>query len=85
MTEHSPSSYSPAYLEEYNGNRVIIAAVIFIVLETLFVAFRFIARGIQKTKFGWDDAFIVAGSIFSYALIGVCLGTCNSLLSRLCT
>ena len=70
-------------MEEYNGNRAIACGVVFLVLNTLFVGLRFVARRMKKVPWGWDDVYIVAGTLFSYGLIASCLGNADSLLSFL--
>ncbi|KAF2811144.1 uncharacterized protein BDZ99DRAFT_344380, partial [Mytilinidion resinicola] len=65
--------YSPEYLAEYNGDRVILCASIFIVLHIFFVCLRFVSRRMKKAPWGWDDAFIVAAAIFSFGVIASCL------------
>lgn len=65
-----PTSVTQEYLNEYNGNPVIVTAIVFIILNTIFVCLRFLSRHLQNTAFGWDDAFIVPSWLTN---IGMCI------------
>lgn len=62
---------SQAYLREYVGYKLVNTGIIFITLETIFVALRILSRRIQKTPFGWDDYLVPFALVF-------CIG--NSIL-----
>lgn len=49
-------------------------AVVFIVLEVVFIALRFFARKIGKIAWGWDDSLMIAATISCLAVIGYSLG-----------
>jgi hypothetical protein len=70
----TPGHLDPAFLGQYNGASVVICAIVFIVLEILFVTLRFISRKMMNTPWGWDDTFIVASAILCFALLGLSLG-----------
>ena len=68
------SQFPPSYLEEYNGNSPVVVAIVFIVLEVVCVALRFLARRISKTAWGADDSLIIPGAISCLSVIGCSLG-----------
>jgi len=58
---HGPRQLRPlsqSYVNEYSGYRLKDIAIIFIALETVFVALRFWSRRLQKASIGWDDILI---------------------------
>ena len=64
------AQYSPEYLSEYSGDKVILVSAIFIALETIFVPLRFYARTLTTSARGWDDIIIPAAWL---ANIGMCI------------
>ena len=76
-----PTSVTQGYLNEYNGNPVVVTAIVFIILNTVFVCLRFLSRHLQNAAYGWDDAFIVPSWL---ANIGMCIAIlCKQDLSTL--
>lgn len=73
----APPSFPLGYLEEYNGAGTITVCVLFIVLETVCVALRFVARRLGNVAWGTDDSLIIPGLVFNLALIGCSLGRAN--------
>lgn len=72
VTLESPaalSHYSQAYLAEYIGYQVIAVAISFIVLETVFVVLRSLARRKTLSPLGWDDYLIVPALVVN---LGMC-------------
>ncbi|TGO51455.1 hypothetical protein BCON_0161g00280 [Botryotinia convoluta] len=66
-TETAPTQ---AYLNETNTTSLLITCIVFLVLDTLFVVFRFISRHYQKAAFGWDDVLMLAGW---FTCAGLCI------------
>lgn len=72
VTLESPavlSHYSPAYLAEYIGYQVIGVAIAFMVLETVFVILRSLARRKTLSPLGWDDYLIIPALVVN---LGMC-------------
>lgn len=72
VTLESPSAlshYSPAYLAEYIGYQATAVAIAFIVLETVFVVLRSVARRKIPSPLGWDDYLIIPALV---ANLGMC-------------
>lgn len=63
----------PEYLNQYNGRPLVITAIAFMVLDTIFVLLRFLARHLQRAPFGWDDWLIIPGWLFILAMSSVLL------------
>ncbi|MCJ1469151.1 hypothetical protein MMC07_007784 [Pseudocyphellaria aurata] len=57
-----------AYLQEYNGHKLIAASVALMVLEILFVGLRFLSRRLSKTAMGLDDWLIGPSFVFCVGL-----------------
>ncbi|PQE11802.1 integral membrane protein [Rutstroemia sp. NJR-2017a WRK4] len=51
------------YLQEYSGQPGMVVAVIFIPINLIFVALRFIARSIKSAPWGLDDVLIIPSAI----------------------
>lgn len=66
----SVAQYSPEYLSEYIGDRLIHVSAIFIVLESIFVALRSYARTLTISSIGWDDIIIPVAWL---ANMGLCI------------
>jgi hypothetical protein len=60
----------PAAAYQSTGGQLQTIAIIFITLNTLFVALRFYARHMTKAGLGWDDFFISAGYVSN---VGLCI------------
>jgi uncharacterized RDD family membrane protein YckC len=76
-TQTTSPVYPPGYLEEYNGNQLIVVSVAFIVLEIFFGALRFWARKIGKIRWGLSDVFIILGFM---GTTGMCVASLGALL-----
>ncbi len=63
-------SRSSEYLREYSGDALVAVAVVFIVLDLLFVGLRELARYRTKAAWGWDDYLIFPALIVN---IGLCV------------
>ncbi|KAL8836141.1 MAG: hypothetical protein Q9170_003034 [Blastenia crenularia] len=68
-----PPTYTPEYLNQYNGDSLHAIAILFIVLVVIFVTLRFYARRMGRVAWGFDDSLIIPGIIF-------CLGLCIAAL-----
>lgn len=66
----SVGQYSPEYLSEYIGDRLILISAVFIALESIFVALRCYARTLTISSLGWDDIIIPVAWL---ANIGICI------------
>lgn len=57
---------------DYIGYKLTTVAIVFMVLELVFVALRFLARYVARASFGLDDLFIVPAfllcGVFAYLL-----------------
>lgn len=74
MGDSSSLQDSSSYLAESRQDAVRGVAAIFIVLDTIVIAMRFISKRIGRVKFGWDDAWIACGYVFAMAIIACSLG-----------
>jgi hypothetical protein len=54
-------------------------AVAFIVLQTLFVGLRLLARRVNGTPMGADDVLVPLSLVFNYALCGISIGKASDL------
>jgi len=61
---------SAATYNKSSGDKLQTAAIVFIAVNTFFVALRCYARHITKAGLGWDDFFLSAGYVFN---IGLCI------------
>lgn len=68
----------PGYLQEYTGDQLLVIAIVFIPLNVMFVAMRFLARSLQKAPLGLDDILVIPSLILCLSLsaIGICKYTC---------
>lgn len=66
----NPADYPPGYLSERQGYKLLIVAVLFIILETLFAGLRYFSRRKQHTPIGIDDWFIWPALVFN---VGLCV------------
>ncbi|QKX57965.1 uncharacterized protein TRUGW13939_05085 [Talaromyces rugulosus] len=73
MGEPSSPQDSSGYLAESRQDAVRGVAAIFIALDTIVIAMRFTSKRIGSVKFGWDDAWITCGYLFSIAIIACSL------------
>ena len=62
------------YSDEYIGHILVIVAILFIVLEGIFVGLRFISRHLAKTTWGLDDTFIIPSLLFCWGIAILSLG-----------
>ncbi|KAL8997507.1 MAG: hypothetical protein Q9188_006310 [Gyalolechia gomerana] len=53
---------------EYNGYKLTSVAILFIVLEAIFVALRFLARNVARTPWGLDDFLILPSLLFCWGI-----------------
>lgn len=65
-----PASYSPAYLAEYSGDRLIAVSISFMIAAFLFTTLRFLARRETSSVLGWDDYLIPPALV---ANLGMCI------------
>jgi hypothetical protein len=63
-------THSAATYNKSSGDQLQTAAIVFIAVNTLFVALRCYARHITKAGLGWDDFFLSAGYVSN---IGLCI------------
>ena len=70
--QHSALSQS-----DYIGYKLTTVIFIFMVLEAVFVALRFLARHFAKTPWGLDDTFIVPSLLFCWGVCILALGIYN--------
>lgn len=72
----SSSRASPAlpqsYLNEYIGDRLKITAISFMVITTVCVALRIVARRFARSPLGWDDFLVPLSLVFG---IGTCVAS----------
>ena len=61
---------SAAIYNNSSGDKLQTVAIVFIAVNTFFVALRWYARHITKAGLGWDDFFLSAGYVFN---IGLCI------------
>lgn len=69
------SRVPPAPSAEYNGNKLIIFTGLFIPLQILCVALRYLARHMIKGPWGLDDLLILPSLILQLCQAGVDIGT----------
>ena len=74
MSSNTPSDLTPQYLSEWDGRPVITTAIVFIVLNTIFVFFRFLSRYLQRATYGWDDVLMVPSWLLTIAISIVSIG-----------
>jgi len=71
MSAHSNTGpYSPAYLAEDSGKTLVTISILFIVVDTIFVALRFYSQRIARAPIGLDDVLI---PFAWFAHIGLCI------------
>ncbi|KAH8426118.1 uncharacterized protein LDX57_003860 [Aspergillus melleus] len=66
----SATNLSPGYLHESQQGTILGVTTLFIILETLAVAFRGVSKLIGRLNWGWDDGFIVLGFILCMVING---------------
>ncbi|PYH47015.1 uncharacterized protein BP01DRAFT_412158 [Aspergillus saccharolyticus JOP 1030-1] len=59
MSSPPPKQYPPGYLDEFCGEKLIILATSFIILELVFAAVRFYVLQMQKRKWGVEDWLMI--------------------------
>lgn len=76
MPEHTTSSsLSPEYLAEDRGHVLVAIAVLFMVVDSLFVALRFYAQRLNKTPIGLDDVLIPFAWLVQFGICILGIGT----------
>ncbi|KAF4632401.1 hypothetical protein G7Y89_g5720 [Cudoniella acicularis] len=68
---------TPEHLNDYIGKRAYDCAILFIVFDVFIVGFRYFARYITHTSFGWDDFFVLPAVLFSVSLCGIIVAMVN--------
>ena len=58
----------PGYLDEYCGYKLVHVGAAMIVVNSLFVGLRFLARYINRTPWWWDDWLMFPALIFVISL-----------------
>ncbi|CAG8953097.1 hypothetical protein HYFRA_00003292 [Hymenoscyphus fraxineus] len=56
-----PTAASHAFLSQNDSTSLVVTAIVFIVLETIFYGLRTLSRYYQKIPFGWEDALMLLG------------------------
>jgi len=67
---NTTSPHTSEYLAENQGHVLVAFAVLFIIVDSLFVALRFYAQRLNKTPFGLDDLIIPFAWLVQ---VGLCL------------
>ena len=60
--------------DSYSGNRLIIFTSIFVPIQIVCVAFRYLARYLVKGSWGLDDIVVMTSLIMQICLAGLCIG-----------
>jgi len=71
MAPSSSAAVSPEYFNATNSTELRITCIVFLILNTIFVALRYVARYYHQNgipSLGWDDVFIWLGWIFCQAV-----------------
>lgn len=68
--------------DAYSGYKLTTVAIVFIVLEAILVALRFMARHVAKTPWGLDDSLILPSLLFCWGICILSLGTFPSVSIR---
>lgn len=69
-----------AYLQEYNGHKLIAASVALMVLESVCVGLRFVSRRLSKTATGLDDWLIGPSFVFCIELSVISICMCGNVV-----
>ncbi|KAI4095109.1 MAG: hypothetical protein LQ344_001760 [Seirophora lacunosa] len=64
--------------DEYSGYKLIAVAIVFIVIEGLLVALRFLSRHVARTPWGLDDFLIMPSLLFCW---GICILSLDYILA----
>lgn len=72
----SPEEYSDGFLRQSKQGLINSVSAVFIVLEVVCVALRFVSKRVGRLKLGWDDAFMVLGLLFCIADAAATMGEC---------
>lgn len=70
----SAANITPGYLQESQQGTILGVTILFIILETLSVAFRGVSKLIGRLNWGWDDGLIVLGFILCMVINGCAIG-----------
>jgi hypothetical protein len=79
------ATVSYEWLHENNGYQLLITAIVFLILNTIFVFMRFAARNLRTTAsppFGWDDLCILLGWLFAEGIAIDSIGESRNAASR---
>ncbi|KAE8323881.1 integral membrane protein [Aspergillus sergii] len=63
----SPEEYSEGFLRQSKQGLINSVSAVFIVLEVVCVALRFVSKRVGRLKLGWDDTFMILGLLFCIA------------------
>ncbi|RAL08513.1 uncharacterized protein BO97DRAFT_473011 [Aspergillus homomorphus CBS 101889] len=72
MADTTSTQYSTEYLNETQQPMLIAVTTVFVVLETVSLALRFVSKRIGGIHLGWDDALMVLGYVFCMGLNASC-------------
>lgn len=72
-------------LDDYSGNKVIAASMVFLCLTTIFLGLRFYAKRLMRSQSGWDDLLLVGAYLCNTGLCVVIIGKSYMLMSGLCS
>ena len=64
----------PGYVDEHNGDTLVISVSIFMTIMITSIALRFWAKALIKSKFGADDWLMILSGIFGIATDACSLG-----------
>lgn len=68
------STFSPGYLDEFIGFRLVWVSSASVAINVCFVSLRYYARYVSKTSIGADDYITILSLVFAVALsaTGIC-------------
>lgn len=64
--------YSAAYLDENSQSTIYVVGAVFLVLDTLAISLRLIARRTNGLRWGWGDLFAVIGYVLCMGIVAIC-------------
>ena len=68
------TQFPPGYVEEYNGDTLVISVSVFMAIMIISITLRFLAKTLMKSKFGADDWLMILSAIFGIATDACSLG-----------
>lgn len=79
MTSLPTQNFSPGYMNQYSGNRLVVVASVFIAAEIIFVALSFVAKIVGQRQRIWrrEEWFTVFGLGCNLAMNAISLGIYN--------